>query len=321
MTNNILVIGGLGFIGTHIVNELQHNNYNVSIGCRSVADITRARKEIVKIDLLEMSDTDILKIICQYEVIVFAGGVDDRTIPSASNPSFFFDGNVTPCVRLATISKKLHIKKIIIIGSYFSYFHRLRPNWKMTTHHPYVKSRVQQYEKTVQASENKTPIIVLEIPYVFGAIPNKTPLWNPLIKYIDKIPFIFYTKGGTNIISVEQVAKAVVGAIENIETHTQIVVAGKNVRWKQLIQMVSNSLGKKKYVITIPTFLIQILAFFMNCYFKVRKKQPGLDPINFIKIQTSKTYLESDASMQKLNYANVDMQTSIDETVRACNLK
>lgn len=319
MANNVLIIGGLGFIGFHIVRELQQQNYQVTIGSRTTLTSKETIAPIVKIDLHQMSDAEIEQIISDFDILIFAGGADDRTFPNEPAETFFYNGNVTPCVRLARISRSLKTQKIIILGSYFSYFNRIRPEWKMAEQHPYVKSRLLQYSESITASEDKTHIVVLEIPYVFGAVPGKIPLWKPLINYIKKSPIVFYTKGGTNIVAVEQVAAATLGAIENVNQHDCIPIGNNNVTWKQLIGMISKSLGKKRIVVSIPTPIVKVVASIAKLYFRLRKKQTGLDVSHFIKIQASKTYLETDDSMRLLNYQKVDMQKAIDETVAACN--
>jgi len=319
MESNVLIIGGKGFIGFHIVQELQQRNYAVTIGSRTNFKIVSNKIPTVKIDLQKMSDLEIEKIISDFDMIVFAGGADDRKFPNEPAKTFFYNGNVLPCVRLASISKNLKVQKIIILGSYFTHFHRLHPEWKMDIHHPYVKSRILQYEDSVKASKDKTNIIVLEIPYVFGATPNKIPLWKTLINYIKKWPIVFYTKGGTNIISVEQVAKATVGAIKNISSHQQLIIGNQNVSWKELIDMISKALHKKRIVITIPTPIVKFFAFIAKINFRVRNKQSGLDMYHFITTQTSNTFLDTKNSMELLSYEKSEMQQSINETIKACN--
>ena len=46
-------------------------------------------------------------------------------------------------------------------------------------------------------------ISMLELPYIFGSMPGKAPLWKPLIRYILS-PFpLFYPAGGTTCVSVQ----------------------------------------------------------------------------------------------------------------------
>jgi nucleoside-diphosphate-sugar epimerase len=317
MAKKVLIIGGQGFIGFHIVRGLHTHNYQVTIGSRSKTT-SNSSTPIIQIDLHEMSDNDIKTIISDFDFIIFAGGADDRNFPNKPAENYFYTENVVPCIRLATICKDLEVQKLIILGSYFTYFHRLRPEWQLAEKHPYIKSRVLQHAKTVLTAKEKTIIVTLEIPYVFGATPNKIPLWRPLINYIKNWPIVFYTKGGTNIMSVTQVAKATIGVIKHVNINQQIVIGNENVTWKQLTAMIAKSLGKKRVVISIPTFTVKFFAYLAKIYFRIRKKQSGLDVYHFVRVQASNTYVESQLSINLLNYQKVDMQKTIDETVKAC---
>ena len=71
----------------------------------------------------------------------------------------------------------------------------------------------------------------LELPYVFGSIPGRIPLWAPLIDYL-RSPFpLFFTKGGTNMISVIHVAEAIVGALEEGKAGEIYLVGDENISW------------------------------------------------------------------------------------------
>ena len=65
-----------------------------------------------------MANQDLLaiieKIISDFDVIVFAGGADDRKFPNEPAKTFFYNGNVLPCFRLASISKNLKVQKLLI---------------------------------------------------------------------------------------------------------------------------------------------------------------------------------------------------------------
>jgi len=314
----VLVIGGLGFIGHHLVNTLLKNNFSVTVSSRSQRDHSIYNFPIVQLDLSEMTDEKISKIIAPFDHIVFAGGSDDRNIPKGDAYDFFYQGNVEPCKKIARLSSELQTKKIIILGSYFSYFARTKPEWHLTDKHPYVLSRSLQLSETIKAANEQVAISTIEIPYVFGAAPDLVPLWQPLIQYIDSWPVIFYTKGGTNIIAVEHLAKAITGVIMTNEYRRTWTIGGVNLEWKEMVQMIANVLNKKKKVITVPTFILKALAMILSLYFKIRNQEPGLDPYHFLDVQTSKTYLDSKDSRALLGYEETDIKKAVRETVEAC---
>lgn len=313
---NVLLIGGFGFIGHHVIRELKSNGYNVMIGTRKLT-VDHQEVPSVLFDLKNMNDNQLIAILKDFQFVIFAGGADDRTMPNEDAAQFFHKENVLPCVRLAQLSKDLGVLKLVILGSYFAHFNRVRPDWKMAERHVYVRSRMLQEEETEKNASDGLSVVTLELPYIFGAAPGKIPLWKPLVKYINSMPFIFYTTGGTNIVSVEMVAKATVGAIENAKHKERWIVGGDNVTWKQMIKMFAKGLGKKRTVITVPTFIVRFFSLLTLGYFKITGKQSGLNIYHFISTQTAFTFLDTAESMKTLHYSNDDMQRSINETIKA----
>jgi nucleoside-diphosphate-sugar epimerase len=317
MMKNVLIIGGLGFVGYHIIRELLSQNFSVKIGARTLKDNIESEVPVIAIDLNRMNDEELKIILGEFDYIIFAGGADDRTMPKEDAAQFFYNENVIPCVRLARLCCGLKVEKLIILGSYFAYFNRVKPEWKMAERHVYVRSRMLQEEETEKNAGAELAVITLELPYIFGSTPGKTPLWKPLVKYINSLPVLFYTSGGTNIVSVEMVAKATVGALENAKHGERWIVGGQNVTWKQMIDMFAQSLGKRRFVITVPTFIVRFFSFLTLLFFKLSGKQSGLNIYHFITTQTAYTYLDTAESKRVLNYSDDDLQRSINETVRA----
>lgn len=317
MTKQVLLIGGLGFVGYHIIRALRSQGYTVTIGARSLNQKTKAEVPIIHIDLKQMSEAEITSILENFDFVIFAGGADDRTMPNEDAGKFFYNENVLPCVRLAQLCNGLKVEKLIILGSYFAHFNRVKPEWKMAERHVYVHSRMLQEEETEKNADDGLSVITLELPYIFGATPGKIPLWKPLVKYINSMPVIFYTSGGTNIVSVETVAKATVGAIENAKHGERWIVGGDNVSWKQMIKMFAQGLDKKRIVITVPNFIVRFFSFLTMLYFKITGKQSGLNIYHFITTQTDFTYLDTAESKRVLCYEEDDLQRSINETVKA----
>lgn len=318
MEKKALVIGGLGFIGHHLVKALESRNYDVTVSTQSAIDNESRDTPLIQIDLDSMSD-EVLKVLLEpFQIVVFCGGLDDRNIPEGDAWSYFYEGNVTPCVRLANMAKHGNLKHLVILGSYFSYFNRKHPEWQLSKRHPYVSSRGKQEIQTREALEGKAQLTVLEIPYVFGSAPGLVPLWKPLVDYINSMPVVFYTNGGTNICAVEQVADAVVGILESSSHRDNWIVGGMNVTWKELIGMIARPMKKRKSVITLPNSLVYLAAILLKIYFKIRGKQSGLDAFHFVAVQTKNTFLDTRESMERLGYGRVDIQAAVDRTVEAC---
>ena len=314
----VLVIGGQGFIGFHLIHILKQRNYELVIASRKAQhDAEFHGFPVIHFDLAHFSDEAILSVLKDFQVVVFGGGADDRTMPKEDPKTFFYRENVVPCVKLATLGKQVQLEKLVILGSYFTYYNRTRPEWKMAERHPYVSSRVLQQEETIKAADNHVKVEILELPYIFGAAPNMIPLWKPLVKYINATPWVFYTRGGTAMIGVEEVAKAIVGAIEYKGSNSIWQIGAENHTWSAMIDMFGSALGKKRKTVIIPTTMVRFFSWLTRLFFKITGKKSGLDIYHFISTQTEQTYLDSTASKRELQYGQGDLKKSIEETVRA----
>ena len=314
----VLVIGGQGFIGFHLIHILKQRNYEVVIASRKLQHNTEFHGfPIIHFDLAHFSDEAILSVLKDFQVVVFGGGADDRTMPKEDPKTFFYRENVVPCVKLATLGKQVQLEKLVILGSYFTYFNRMKPEWKMAERHPYVRSRVLQQEETLHAADNQVKVEILELPYIFGAAPNMIPLWKPLVKYINATPWVFYTRGGTAMIGVEEVARAIVGAIEYQGSNSIWQIGAENHTWSGMITMFGAALGKKRKTVILPTTLVRFFSWLTRLFFKITGKKSGLDIYHFISTQTAQTYLDTTESMRELQYGQGDLKKSIEETVRA----
>ena len=121
---------------------------------------------------MNMTDEDIKKCFKGCEGFVFAAGVDER-MPAQKGESIyrmFQRYNVIPLERMLRIAKESGVKKVVILGSYFSHFAKEWKQLNLTKFHPYIRSRLEQeIMATSFAEEGVMDVAILELPYIFGA--------------------------------------------------------------------------------------------------------------------------------------------------------
>lgn len=141
---NILITGGLGYIGSHTVTLLQ-KNYNVTIidnlsnsSIDVLDNITKITKIPPKFHNVDLSDTVMVDRIFHYgkfdAVIHFAGSksVND----SITNPIEYYDNNVSNTLKLVTIMKQHHVKNLIFSSSAAVYGDTTLPILESNPKHP-----------------------------------------------------------------------------------------------------------------------------------------------------------------------------------------
>ncbi|VVB75499.1 NAD dependent epimerase/dehydratase family protein [Candidatus Tiddalikarchaeum anstoanum] len=314
---NVLILGGGGFIGYHAVNAFLKKGYKVTVLDLFPPKEGFFKKEVNVIikDISKLNETDAIRLLSGYHVVVFAGGADDRLLPKKPAYDFFYNANVKTASNFFKIAKKAGVKKGILLSSYFAHFARIWPELKLAEKHPYIKSRIEQEESCLKEAGKDFTLVILELPYIFGLAPGKKPLWTPLIKYFKNAPIIFYTGGGTCMVSVKSVGEAIVGAAKFVNRSETFVVSDENLAWTDFIKKILNIMNQKKIIITIPNFLIKTGMFFLKLWHDINGLESGLNPVSFVELQSKNTFVDSDSVKKVLKYEVGNLDESLKEVV------
>lgn len=323
MSQNVLVIGGGGFLGIHAIRELRRRGHSVtSFGSsyfppEQTAD---AGIRIVQANLNNLDDVALLELLQGHTALVFAAGADDRQTSKRPSYPYFYAGNVTILERLLQLGKTVGINRAVVLGSYFTYFNRLWPHLELTKHHPYIRSRVEQQRVAFETAP-EMDISFLELPYIFGSAPGKVPLWLPLVNYLRSSKLIFYTQGGTACISAQSVGQAIAGALENSTGHALYPIGEENLSWPEMLGRLARADGREVRVIGLPNPLLGPILKGVWLMHRLQGKESGLDPRRLLDLQGANTFLDTAESRAKLGYRTGLLDEAFAQTVAACPRK
>jgi len=317
----VVIVGGTGFLGYYAVKELIRRGHRVTIiAVPPLPEEGLFPKDvnIVLANIDELDNSSIFDILKGHDALVFAAGADDRVIPKAPAYEFFYQANVRSCKRIVSMARQSGIKRGVILSSYFLYFDRIWPNEKLSEYHPYIRSRKEQAQQSMDAAMPDLQLMILELPYVFGSMPGRTPLWKPLVQYINSRYPLFYMEGGTNMIAVEHVGEAIAGAIEIGKGGESYTIGDENITWVEFIERILNILGKKKRIIILPNFIIRLVLRVVKLMHRLSGKEGGLDPVRFAAIQTKNTFFDPSSAAKELGYSRGNLDRAFKDTVEAC---
>lgn len=315
---NVIIIGGSGYIGIHIVKEFLSKGYSVTVASRNPERVKALLPESVnylQFDINEITQKELEDLLKGFEYLVYAAGVDDRVVPKAPAYDFFHANNVIPSIKTFTAAKNIKIKKAVLLSSYFCYLNRKYPEMQLTKHHPYIKTRMEQEEGSIEVSTPNLKLTILELPYVLGSNPNDKHLLNPLVKYLHSNLPTFITTGGTAIIVVENIAQAVLCAIEKDLKKSIYPIADRNISWKQF----AKEINSKKIPVIIPKWILKTLAIPVKIYYWILGKESGIDPIHFIDIQTMNSYIPVKDTQKELNFGRHSIKEAFEEIIEDSN--
>jgi nucleoside-diphosphate-sugar epimerase len=268
------------------------------------------RMELKFKDYLMLSDDEIRECFSGCEGFVFAAGI------GGSINSF----NVTPLEKLLLIARECGVKHTVICGSYFSYFDRKWPHLELSRWHPYVKSHVEREETALSFASDNFNIAVLEFPCVFGVQNGHEPVWTIIVKALRGMNRVtLFPKGGTTMITRNQAAQAIAGALEKSKGAKRWPIGCYNMPWKEFIEIVHKNTGmRERLVLTIPNWLIK-----PEMNFIINKLLDGGDKIRdkfcvpkFLDILSAQTYIDRIHGCNPLGVKDDDIENAIGETIR-----
>jgi len=319
----IIIVGGTGFLGYHALLIALDRGYSVdtlAVDDIELGDWYPKEVNVQYGDVFELSEKNLQERFTGYDAMVYAVGPDDRITPPAPSYDFFHTRLVVSCEKVVIAARKADIKKCVVLNSYFAYFDRIWPEKELSKHHPYIRCRVEQAERAITAGGDKMAVILLELPYIFGSMPNRIPLWKDiLLDRIIKSKIIFFPKGGTNMIAAERVGEAIIGALEHGKHGSRYTVGDENHSYNEILDMMMSAIGTHKKIINIPRFIAVIAGSIINRGWKKKGLEGGLDARYLMRdILTHDLFFDPSDTAEKLEYKRGGLKESIVATMRAC---
>jgi len=319
----IMIVGGTGFLGYHALLVALKRGYSVNtlaINDIELEDWYPKEVNVQYCDVFELSEENLQERFAGHDAILYALGPDDRITPPAPSYEFFHTRLVVSCEKAVTAARKASVKKCVVLNSYFAYFDRIWPEKELSKHHPYIRCRVEQAERTIAAGGDKMAVMLLELPYIFGSMPNRVPLWKDvLLDRIIKSKIIFFPNGGTNMIAVEHVGEAVIGALEHGEHGERYIVGDENHSYNEMLDMMLLAIGTHKKIINIPRFIAVMVGSMINKEWKKKGFEGGLDGKYLMRdVLTNNLFFDPSDTAEKLGYKRGGLKESIVDTMRAC---
>lgn len=314
----VFICGGTGFLGFYSAKEFLRQGVDVSV-LALPNEITLNQswwpKEInvnygMLFNLKKMhADEDCLKKedLVEYfkgsDVMVYAVGPDDRmhTHPGVSGYDFFHYYLVEKVIPVFEAAKEAGVKKAVLLNSYFAYFDRIWPEKHLADRHPYIKVRVEQADALIKvggegAAKGGMDVVVLELPYIFGNMPEREPLWKEVfLDRFAKMPAVMFPKGGTNMIHVQGIAEAVVAASYYGEHGDKLPIGAYDETYETMINMMMEDCGATKRYMGVPTWMATIGGYMVANSLKKTNQDSGLNYKYLMKdIQSQKLYYGQD---------------------------
>ena len=253
MKKKLLVIGGTGFLGSHVCREAIKKNYRViSVSTKKTKFNLIKKVKYIKCDISK-STTIKRKLNFEVDYIINFGGYVDHSDKNKTYQSHF-----KGCKNLIDFYQKKKIKKFIQIGSSLEYGKTKSPHKeKIMTKKAillksvYAKSKLLSTNYCMNAfKKNFFPVIVLR-PYLVYGPGQKIDRLIPFIISKSLTNKTFPCSSGVqlrNFLFVEDFVKAIFKTLTKKNVNGEIINIGSNnnLKVKKVILMIKNYLNSGK---------------------------------------------------------------------------
>ena len=327
MAKKIMVMGGTGFLGYHTVLLALQKGYEVGVIAIDDVDLTGWWPKEVKVticDVFEAKEEELVKLLKGYDYMIYSIGPDDRDTPPAPAYEFFKLRLVDHCAKCFRAAEKAGVKKSVVYNSYFTHFNKTYPELELAKYHPYIRARVEQ-AALLNEQKKKMEVVVLELPYIFGSMPKRIPLWKAT--FLDRFAYnkktIFFPKGSTTMTHVKHIAEAGIGAIEYGKDGEYYPIGDENKSYNWMLDtMMIAATGKTRKIINPAGWICALGAKAIVKKEAKQGKQPGLDLVRVMKQIMSADIVISPEVMDKvcneLHMTRGGLKEGIEETMEAC---
>ncbi|MEV0457731.1 NAD-dependent epimerase/dehydratase family protein [Catellatospora methionotrophica] len=283
----ILVVGGTGLIGAHVVEVLGERGHAATTMARSAGPGVDH-----VLDLGAASVDELRSLLAGHDGVVYAARSDEqRPLPKPIHPAFRRD-MVDPVVRLFTAARAEGLTCGVIMGSYYTYFDRLHPEWRLPQRHVYIRCRVEQAAEARAAAGPDLPIAVLELPFVFGRAGDRLPNWaGPLDGWARSRAPLAAPVGGTAATTARNVAEVAVGALERADG-ADIPVADENLTWHDLIGRIAAAVGRERRVRHLPAGIVRAAVRSGGVLQSLGRKESGINPAHVAGLMLARLFVE-----------------------------
>ncbi|WP_342621621.1 NAD-dependent epimerase/dehydratase family protein [Erysipelothrix sp. P66] len=317
----VFVLGGTGFLGYHTICELLKRDYQVktmSLPPMPSENLFPDNVESHLGDINQMSDSEIVDMLYDVDGFVYAIGADERWLPDAPSYRAFYQANVLPTQRIARLAVQAGVESFVVFGSYFSEFAERLPQYNLKNQ-GYPGTRLLQEQIAFAEGEGAMRVTSLRLPYIFGTMPGRTPLWKMFVDMVRDQPVYPVHKGGTAIITATQVAEAAVGALENGTHRTTYAICDSNLKYEEFFHMIVEALNQDTQIHVVDYESMADRYIAADQHAAAEGKEHGIHVAISQKMNEEDLYLDPADTMETLGITpENDIKSVIRETLRHC---
>jgi dihydroflavonol-4-reductase len=264
----ILVTGANGFLGSWVTRALLSEGHDVRILARPSSDLseieglrfTKAFGDVTDLSSVEAAMKDIESVFHLAGVI----GYQRSQRPLMEKVNVGGTQNVLKACEKMKIKNLVYLSSVVAVGAGFKPDQILNENSAYNIGHlklGYFDTKHEAEKLVIEAHEKGIVEAVIVNPStIYGPGDAKKGSRKTQLK-VAHGTFPFYTKGGVNVVDIEDVIYGIMTAWRKRLTGERFILAGENLLIKDLFALIADAAGVKPPTMAIPTPLLFALGY------------------------------------------------------------
>lgn len=313
------ITGGTGFLGTHLIQELDAAGWEIIALHRPKSDLTELKKcKKVSFVLGDVTDIESLQrgIPESVDAVFHCAGSVGNLPHSQENSRYVV--NQTGTKNVVDVCKEKKVGRIIYTTTVLTYDYRAcqpltdqvpRNLWSKDA---YIHSKRLADEEMDKGLADGLDIIYMHPSALFGAYDKDT--WSKMFREVKRgLPTPFAPPLTFSVCHARPVAKAHVTAFNKGQRGGHYLLGGPDVSMLEVLQAVAKLLNTKGPTISIPGFLFKIYGWSEFLISSAIGREPMLTP-HTIHIFCEKVHCDSTKAITELDYTS----TTLNEMLLDC---
>lgn len=255
----VLVTGANGFLGSWVVRRLIQDGHRVRVLARPTSDMSELDGLDYELSHGDITDPDSIRAALGSTETVFhlAGVIAYKRAARGLMEKVNVGGtrNVVDVLAGSSVSKLVYLSSVVAIGAGFSPKEVLNEDSAYNLSHlnlGYFETKRQAEILVREACEQKKiDAVILNPGTAYGPGDAKKGSRKTQLK-VAQGTFPFYTKGGVNVIAVEDCVDGIMAAWKKGRTGERYILGGENIRIRDLFRMIAEAANVKPPGLFLP---------------------------------------------------------------------